>query len=624
MMKIGLEFLENSGGEAEGLSDAGIEYFRESPFAAVARETGQNSLDARDSVDKPVLVKFDVISISTENFPAIEDYRAVARICHKKSTSGKREKETGFFDNAVNVLDASELKVLRIADFNTKGLRGPCEEGKPFHTLAKTDGMSVKEEEIGSGGSFGIGKNAAFALSDIQTVFLSTRYRDDDSNSDRVLCMGKTQFISHTDSEGVERRRKGYWGQIDGYLPIDNHSDMPDWLRRDDQGTSIFSICPRSDKTNWQYRITAAILSNFFCAIERNAMEFEIDDNEISINKNTIQGLFKDADVLSAVDELQTRHTFDVARRLHECLIDESTVHDEIEILGFGYIDIRTLVRDDMNYTVGFIRNGMYITDNLKYFNEPFKRFPLHKDFAVIIEPRGSEESEWFKQLENPSHNSFSADRITDPKKREKGKRLFNTLAREIRKHLREIAVTPPTESIDLDELNEFFVVDGERKEDGTGTETDPRAKQLTTMKRTRAYKPIRGVQGEGTSEDTPLPGERTSDRPGPSPGGNHRKRKPVLRVDLESERALTPDRTDLRKRRLIFTSPVDSTISICIIASGLNSHEKLAVAATSIGKIRNGEVELTCRHGERYALNVEFDYAYDGPVEFNACLTAS
>ena len=46
MSKIRLEFLPNEGGEAEGLSDAGIETFCENPFAAAARETGQNSRDA--------------------------------------------------------------------------------------------------------------------------------------------------------------------------------------------------------------------------------------------------------------------------------------------------------------------------------------------------------------------------------------------------------------------------------------------------------------------------------------------------------------------------------------------------------------------------------------------------
>lgn len=208
MSRIGLAFLPNNGGEAEGLSDAGIETFRESPFAAVARETGQNSRDARDDAMKPVVLKFDVITLASDAFPSIEEYREAADLCLKKSEEASREKETGFFRNAASALKADELQILRIADFNTKGVRGPCEEGRPFHTLAKTDGMSVKED-VSSGGSFGIGKNATFALSDIQTVFVSTMYET--GGQTHSLCMGKTQFISHADSAGNERRRKGYW-----------------------------------------------------------------------------------------------------------------------------------------------------------------------------------------------------------------------------------------------------------------------------------------------------------------------------------------------------------------------------------------------------------------------------
>lgn len=620
-MTIGLEFLENSGGEAEGLSDAGIETFRESPFAAVARETGQNSRDARDKTDEPVVLKFDVISIPAGEFPPIDDYRTVVRLCYEKSKRAGREKEIGFFKNAVEILNNNELKVLRIADFNTKGVRGPCEEGKPFHTLAKTDGMSVKEE-IGSGGSFGIGKNAAFALSDIQTVFLSTRYREDGSDSDSVLCMGKTLLISHTDTNGIDRRRKGYWGQVKDYMPLDDLSLIPEWLRRTEQGTSIFSICPRSDKTNWQYRITAAILINFFCAIERREMEFEIDGGSILINKNTIQSLFNDVDVKSAVNELDMSHRFDAAKRLHECLIDKNTSTHEINIPDLGDIYIHTLLRDGMNYTVGIIRNGMYITDNFRNFNHPFERFPLHKEFVAIIEPKNSKESEWFKRLENPSHNSLSAEQITDPEMRELGRRLFGQLARKIRSYLRSIAVSPPTESIDLDELNEFFVTDGAKTEDEAGTETDPRAKQLTIMKRTRSYDPLRGGKGYGTPDDPPLPGQRSTTGRGSTPGQSHRRRKKIPPVNLVSERALIPDNKHPKKRHLIFTSPVSSEISIGIVASGLNSSEKLAVATTSIGRVKNGEIEITCNQDDRYTLDVEFENAYQGPVEFYAYLS--
>ena len=615
-MNIGLEFLPNQGGEAEGLSDAGIETFRENPFAAVARETGQNSRDARHMGGEPVLLTFDVISIPADKFPSIEEYRTVARLCLDKSDKANREKETGFFNNAVASLEAGELKILRISDYNTKGVHGPCKEGQPFHTLAKTDGVSVKED-VSSGGSFGIGKNATFALSDIQTVFVSTLYHQ--NGSDHVLCMGKTQFISHTDDKGFERRRKGYWGVIKGYMPLENPEDIPDWLKRDKQGTSLYSVCMRATETDWRYEMTAAILINFFCAIERQEMEFQIDNAAIRINKNTIQTLFKNQNVIDAVDQLNERHAFDAAQRLHECLIDEQASTQVINVPGLGKIKMRTLLRNNFRYTIGIIRNGMYVTDNLSYFNEPFKRFPLHKEFAVIIEPDGALESEWFKRLENPRHDSLSADRITDPKKREHGRRIFSKLAREIRQRIREIAKTQPVENIDLDELNEFFVTDGSRVEDELGTETDPRAKVPTKIKpvEPRPASPEFRRSNDPDPDPKPKPGPG----PGPSPGPEPRPYKKILPIELIKERALMPDISRPEKRRLLFTSPVSSEIMIYTKASGLNSEERLAIVSASTGNINNDALEINCNEGVRVSVDVEFESAYGGPVQIYAYL---
>lgn len=622
MSSIGLRFLPNGGGEAEGLSDAGIETFRENPFAAVARETGQNSRDARDDVSKPVLLKFDVITLSADAFPSIDEYRSAAALCLEKSEKAGREKETGFFRNAVAALKEDEMKILRISDFNTRGVRGPCEEGYPFHTLAKTDGMSVKED-VSSGGSFGIGKNATFALSDIQTVFVSTMYSDRDNS--KALCMGKTQFISHKGADGEEKRRKGYWGLTKGYMPVEEPTDIPGWLRREEQGTSLFSICMRDTRTNWRHEMAAAILINFFCAIERREMEFEIDGGRILINRNTIQSLFKDPDVNTAVDQLNARHSFDAAKVLHECLIDSQTGTQIIEVPDLGRVKMHTLLRDGLRYTVGIIRNGMYITDNLAYFNEPFKRFPLHKEFAVIIEPESDTESEWFKRLENPRHDTLSAERITDPSLREQGQRSFTRLAKEIRDKIREVARSQPVDSIDLDEMNEFFVTEGFRTADEAGTETDPRAKVPTKMKRTPPKRTPPAAKRFGSPDDPPGPGPNPGPAPTPGPGPipgpgpKPRPRKEMRPIELEAERALIADRGELKKRRLIFTSPVSSVVLISTDASGLNAEERLSIVSASTGSVSNDTLEISCEAGKRQSVDVEFDVPYGGPIEISA-----
>lgn len=621
-VSIGLEFLRNDGGDAEGLGDAGIETFRDKPFAAVAREASQNSRDARLDESAPVVMTFDQISVPAEEFPSIESFRDAIARCMVEAEKLGNEKDIGFFRHAKKVIGAAEIRIMRVADFNTKGVPGPCIKGKPFHTLAKADGVSIKPD-INSGGSFGIGKSAASALSDIQTAFYSTRYTDD--QGDHVLCMGKALLISHTGADGQERRRKGYWGKKQGFQPLDDPKDIPAWLLRDRQGTSIFSVCVRENRTDWRYEMAAALLINFFAAIQRQEMEFEIDDGSISINRNTIESLFADPAVTSAVDQLKARDAFDVARRLYACLVDEQAILKTIEVPGLGAVNLRMLMREKLGYTIGIIRNGMYITGNFRNFGEPFKRFPLHRDFALVIEPAGTGEGEWFKRLENPSHDDLSAERITDPDRRKEGQRLFEELARRIRQYIREMAKSEPGASIELEELNDYFASEDVQTEDDLGSVTSPRALRPTPV-RVAPRKPRRRIATpHGEDDDGPAVEPRPDTEadpnsdPAPTPGLVDRKRRSAQPIDLQRERKLLPDAANLKRRRLIFTSPVEGNVNVSVEASGLSVPDRLQISTATVGRISNGDLVMPCRKGERITVDVEFHVPYGGPIELSA-----
>lgn len=89
--------------------------------------------------------------------------------------------------------------------------------------------------------------------------------------------------------------------------------------------------------------------------------------------------------------------------------------------------------------------------------------------------------------------------------------------------------------------------------------------------------------------------------------------------IELISERALIPDRNELKKRRLIFTSPVSSDIIITTDASGLNAEERLTIINASIGNVSNDTLEISCEAGKRQSVDVEFDVSYSGPIEISA-----
>lgn len=619
---VGLAFLPNPGGDAEGLSDAGVETFRDKPFAAVARETGQNSRDARDDVSKPVRMTFDVVTLASDEFPDIGSFRAAAQLCLDKAKKLKKEKDIGFFEQALRVLDDELISILRISDYNTKGVRGPCEEGKPFHTLAKADGVTDKDE-IDSGGSFGIGKNAVFALSDIQTAFFSTVFKDE-ADQEHALCIGKTLFVSHTGSDGEEKRRKGYWGYVDGYLPLDDPEQFPDWMQRTSRGTSIFSVGMRKNPTDWRYEMASALLMNFFAAIERNEMEFEIDDGFLKINSNTIENLFRDEKINAAVDKLKSRAAFDTARTLHAILIDDATIHQTLNVPGLGQVHMRMLLREGLGYSVGIVRNGMYITDNLANFNEPFKRFPLHQEFAVVLEPAGKTEGEWFKRLEGPKHNSLSAERITDPALRATGEKLFSSLAGTVRDRIKDLAKSTPTTSLELDELNDLFASEKTRVEDDEGLEKDPRSFEPTKI---RPTPPRLAPRVPRPGDEVPVPGpapepdpEPDPPQPGPpGPGPVPRPRALVEPVLLKSERTIIPDHSNPRRRKIFFTPPANGRICVSVEATGLSEPEGLWIVAADIGEVTGGAIAVDCEKGKRVAVDVEFGSNYAGAIELTA-----
>jgi hypothetical protein len=270
MPKTALQFLTNEAGEAEGLGHAGIETYRDSPYTSLGREHGQNSHDAAAKL--PVTVSFDVFSIATDEFPALDEQREAVEACLSEAKDAKAK---GFFKNAQELLNSETLTIMRVSDFNTVGLKGPSEAGKPFHALLKGSGVSTEKKDT-SGGSFGIGKNAAYAVSDLQTVFYSTVYLDDDEKQ-HFLAQGKTILTSHTDSSGALKRASGYWG-YPGYSPVDDPSAVPEWLRRTDIGTSVFVIGFR-DSEDWQFRIAGSLIQNFFGAIHDDKLRFTLNNS---------------------------------------------------------------------------------------------------------------------------------------------------------------------------------------------------------------------------------------------------------------------------------------------------------------------------------------------------------
>jgi hypothetical protein len=614
-----LAFLTNEAGEDEGLNDAGVETFKDTPYASVARECGQNSLDA--ILKKPVIMRLDLLKVPLEEFPNLSTYKAVIAACKKKANGKKDEKEIEFFQRATAILNGKQIYILRISDENTKGLVGPCVEGRPFHSLVKSTGISNKESST-SAGSFGIGKNAAFACSELRTVFYSTVYEDPISKKIQFLAQGKSLLISHVDESGADRRARGYWGG-EKFLPIGNKGDVPSWMRRDGIGTSVFAagfvMSPQ-----WVHKIAASVLRNFFCALESGEIQFVLNEGEIIIDRSTIKVLFQDPKIVEAARESNQIEDFQLSRDLFECVISHQSVRKVLSIVGMGQVEIKILLREGLPKRVYIVRNGMLICDNLKNFGEKFLNFPMYKDFVAVVQPLEKEGSALIKRLENPKHDELSAERIPDTNKREDANRTIKKLAKEIREAIRKEAVTKPDNETTLDELSEFFsdqVLNDappnpdseENPEKYTYTPASPSRREKETASRQN------GTEGGagGNEGKRAGSGAGTGTGSGSGVGGTGQKSngKPI---DLEDVRNVLLDGSS-SKRKIFFTPSHSGRAVLSVSATGLQSADPLSIKLSDQGKVVAGTIELDLETGKRTALVVQLAEPYSGPIELQA-----
>lgn len=615
------EFPINDADESEGLGDAGIETFRDAPYASCAREAGQNSRDARrEGADKPVRVTFDVLQVKPSDFPGHGRLTSALRSCLEHA---RDEKEKDFFGNALQVCGKSAIPVLRIADYNTTGLVGPPDEANtPFNSLLKSKGVSKKDSDT-SGGSFGIGKNASMAVSELQTVFYSTSYIKSDDGEKAFAAQGKVILVSHEGEDGKPRRATGYWGNPEKFRAVTEDSHLPDWLKRSDVGTSIFCMGFRESEY-WAEWMVCSLVSNFFVAIHRGQMEFEVEARPI--NRNTLDKLLGSGEISQAVETTAHKADLEFAKDLYRCLTSGLAREELVTIAGLGEMRIRILIEKGMPSRVGFVRNGMLITDNLAHFGHPLARFPGARDFICLVEPADDEAGKLLKQLENPAHNSFSAERLSEPSKRDSAKKAMSALGKKLRAMIKEQAGIQYEASSLIDELAHLFGEGGGFASAGVGVEPDPeRYTYRVVRQEPRRQNPPAGFDGKGGGNTGGNQKKKTNSSGGGSGGGAGTKgdgdkgtQGQRQAIALAGVRNRGADESG-NKRSLFFTVDVSCAIELSVQATGINAPELLIVTGTSAGELEKGRIVLPVKGGERQHLDIAFDEPYDGPIEISA-----
>ena len=386
-------FPSTDGGDEDGINNSGLQTFEGNHEAAIARECIQNSLDAIKNQKLPVKVQIQFLEINTSEIPGIEELKR--DIIAAKEFAGDTMGANIFFSKAVSTLNNSKISVLRIGDYNTKGLvGGDSDKNGSWYSLARSNGFSQKSE-ADSGGSFGIGKNAPFVASNIRTVFYSTL----NENGEHIF-QGKACLSSFKQGDDV-KRGTGQYGQEAqrGVASIRNDADIPELFKRTETGTDIFVIGYQHPDGKWKDALIKGILDNFFVAIYYKKLVVEIlESNEflpVVIDDKSLESYittyFKD-----------NNSEDDVTWAYYQAIVN-STKHFEENLEPFGKVAL--FVKSGVgNKSILGMRKPLMKIHTFKNFKRAYD------DFAGVFIALDDEGNKLLKGIEPPAHNQWDPE----------------------------------------------------------------------------------------------------------------------------------------------------------------------------------------------------------------------
>lgn len=606
----------------DGFNEPGIETFAGRPIRNLAREVNQNSLDAGES--DLVDVRICLHQVDTSTIPNLDEFRATLEACYKVAQKESKKAQV-FFHRALNELENTKIYVLEVSDFNTNGMVGPSTYGSPFYAFMKASGQSRKDSDTATG-SYGIGKFAPYAASNIRAVFVSTVYQDDQGKYHQ-LTQGKAILMSH-DVNGHRKQGVGFWGIKEKCKPFEGISpSIPEWIIRaraesdmkELKGSKLTILCFEPSK-NWEENLAVSVAENFFGAISDRKLRVDINGKYI-LDQTSIGDFLERSDIRKILEKQKDEpEQFDNTKSYLSALQNKAEVQiEENEMRCLGLCQVRILIGEGLRKKVCILRNGMFITDSLSRL----KSFSDFKEFVAVVQCKSTKGNEILRAMEPPRHDDFEPDRLSTPEVRKMGDRALRDLAVWVRDMLKRHAKDPVTEVTEIDELREFF---GDEGEDGSGEGTEEINPYGEIIIRAKPIKmKIQSIQiheegdgegaeegGEGWGGGSGVGGGNGLESKGSGQGGEGGGKKKTL-VDINNVRSVP---TGENKRIVSFTPVNSGRISLRMLAAGADTDYDLQVLKTDRGTVKNARVEMDVDAGSRVRLDVELNQRVNGAIK--------
>ncbi|WP_413527732.1 hypothetical protein [Rahnella inusitata] len=428
-------------------------------------------------------------------------------------------------------------------------------------------------------------------------------------------------------------RGTGYCSADDHYNPAENEEEIPSWLRVGDIGASI-SVVGFQDDEHWEERVAESLIRNFFSSINNESVIFDVNGKYL-LNKLNLKSLFENKKISNA-DEISGSEGFCFSYSLYRCLVSEHSKVFKRDIDGFGRFKLNILVEDGLEKKVGFIRNGMYITNELSNFKDKLKRFPALKDFVAVIEPINDLSISALRSVENPKHDEFSPSRIDDPNKQKAIIKKFGILSDWAKQAIKDLTTPEPKEEDLISELNDFFSMPGQSDLiDSDKGENNPETVSVEKIKvkvssvndssnQNSDFDDTDASEGEGdnfrqghgknTNEGGPYNrggygGGKTT--PTNKEKSNDKKEKGVVKY-FELRTIIG----DSASNRIIYLTPAETVLAqLRIFTPGLSKKEELSIKDVHDSRFIGGYYYIQLNSGVRSLINLTFTTEYDGPI---------
>ena len=431
-------------GGIDYVSDPSSAHFSDAPIPKLVRELIQNSLDAKEGgLPGPVAVTFSETRVD-RNIVGGAAFGRHLQSCLDRAHEDNRPDIAEFYANALTVIGQRSIPCLKVQDAGTAGLNDAR-----WKALVEQEG-AVSKAGGAPGGSFGIGKNAILNVSDLQTVFYSTRLVEGRKGRVEKL-QGKATLTGHPDPDGsgTDLQHIGFYSQ-EGTAPVMGPS-IPKFFRLDESGTGVFIIGFNPHSSDWVNQVVTSVIENFFYAIHHQLLTVEISctsGDPAWIDHQTIDSLFNRLEPINK----DAVHYYKAVRDLAGDEIERTKRFD-----GLGRLRAYLAFGEGAPRRVAHVnRNGMLITDSREQKSNPLapRAQSLWPAFVGVVVPDTNAGDLWLRRMENPSHDSLSSGQLRKEDDRREAERRLKQARQALGEIIdRNAKIDKYGETSNLDEL---------------------------------------------------------------------------------------------------------------------------------------------------------------------------